>query len=230
MKDRLREMDPSARRLLGLDRDLPVFEEMEMQEFLKTEDRIRAYNRIDTNTMPRKLKAEQKRGIVTKVLKERLISDEILKTNPTVYLGSGTDVAYPIALGAHYIVLVDPGFVSQAWQDAIREQIREISGRDPIPSVDGFTTTIDFGNGEETVRVELVPLAYTERDDDQSRYILPNNTGTILMYAPQGPGGVINCSDSMKGCVVSGGAILDGATLNKKELGALAWSKTELGK
>ncbi len=85
-------MDPAVRRLLGLDRNWkPLDGERKM--LLGSEQRIRAYDAIDTNTNPRQPNIEKKKGVIAEVLEKRLISDDVLRGKKTVYIGSATDIA-----------------------------------------------------------------------------------------------------------------------------------------
>jgi hypothetical protein len=107
-----------ARQLLGL----REFDQRKPEDFLKSGQRRAAWSAIRTNTLPT-TKADMKRGVVLESIHRRLLPENIFKTHPVVYIGSGVDVEYPLALGARYIVLVDPIFTSH---DAIRNVVKKV--------------------------------------------------------------------------------------------------------
>ncbi|PIQ91731.1 MAG: hypothetical protein COV70_02140 [Parcubacteria group bacterium CG11_big_fil_rev_8_21_14_0_20_39_22] len=85
------------KRKLGF-RDFPKRTIEEKRGLLGSEERVRALDAITTTTLPAS-KKEIKKGVVLEVAEQNLISPEVLRNNLLVYIGSGTDIEYALALG-----------------------------------------------------------------------------------------------------------------------------------
>ncbi len=98
---------------------------------------------------------------MAEVVRQELLSQELLRTLPTVYLGSGTDVDYPIALGARRIELVDPIFADPQAITDLEERLKRITTKEIKLNRDGVTAIpFDFGSGPETLYLTIIPKAY----------------------------------------------------------------------
>jgi|GEM_PF-3314985 len=232
MADSYRNLPPDVRRLMGLDRNFSLLEGENKRRYLFSDDRINAYDDLDAFTGLRKAKIEQKKGIIGEILKNGLLSEEVLKNYSTVYLGSCVDIEYPLTIGARDIVLVDPGFVDPKWKDEVVMRLRKITKLEPVVEENLITASFDFGKGKETIRIVLVSkfFALSLEDKKEESYKLPDQTGNIILFASQGPDGAIGVSEEMKKRVVSGGTIIaddcvyvcrDGSgTMEKIQLGS----------
>ncbi|MCX6810214.1 MAG: hypothetical protein NTY30_00535 [Candidatus Berkelbacteria bacterium] len=195
-----------ALRLLGLDRNYrTLVPDQDKQEYLVAAERISAYENIDTTTNPRQRKIDQKKGIVSEIVKENLISPEILKGYITVYLGSGTDVEYPLAIGARHLKMVDYILDDPKAQQEILERLERILGTKVSIEENEISFPFDFGEGAETVRIELDALTYTPEIEVEGTQ---DGVGLIICYAAQGPSGKIEIGDNLKSQVVQGGVII----------------------
>jgi len=231
MADSYRNLPPDVRRLMGLDRNFSLLEGENKKRFLFSDDRINAYDSLDAFTGFRKAKIEQKKGIVAEILKNELLSEEVLKNYPTVYLGSCVDIEYPLTIGARDIVLVDPGFVDPKWQEGVVERLKRITKTEPVIEENLITVSFDFGKGKETVRIVLVPkfFALSSENQKEDNYKLPDQIGNIILFASQGPSGVIGVNEEMKKRVVSGGIIIADDCVYICRDGSETMEKTQLG-
>lgn len=225
-------MDPAVRRLLGLDRNWkPLDGERKM--LLGSEQRIRAYDAIDTNTNPRQPNIEKKKGVIAEVLEKRLISDDVLRAKKTVYIGSATDIAYPLALGARNIVLDDPCFSQQEWRTALGDRIRALIGEGVTEAEDAFTFEFDFGQGSETVHVQVAAREYIPIEFRKSRvdsFELPEDTGVVMLFATQGgASGAVVVTESLLSKVDGHGAVIQDADIFSQDASG-EWQRTQLGK
>jgi len=207
-------ISPDTKRLLGI-RDFEHLAPEQKDELLKTPDREAAFDGINTTTTPRKPKREMKKGIVAEIIKQRLLPDEILRDYPMVYIGSETDIEYPLALGGRKIMMVDPILENQQAVQEILKKITSIIKEQTKQNPDGKVNfNFDFGDGKEPVVVELVARPYL-KDEKEKSFSIPENTGTILLFASQGPSGAVRIDDAMKSKIVHGGAILEEADILK---------------
>ncbi len=180
--------------------------------YLRSIEHKKAFENIDTSTNPRKAKTEQKRGIASEIIERGLISEEILRNFPIVYLGSGADVEYPLALGGRRILMVDYILKDPRIQNEIRNRVGALINQE-VPLIDNkLTFEFDFGGGSEEVVVEIHPEVYNPPTEDMAReyrtFVPPQQVGVILSFAPQGPMGPIQLDEDIKSKVVEGGAII----------------------
>lgn len=154
-----------ARELLGL-RDFKERMREEKFELLGSEERLRAFENISTTTFPIGKKSEMKRGIVLELIEKNFLPTEVLQKYPLVYIGSGLDVEYPLAIGGRHIIMVDPIFADSQAEEEIVEKIKSIIKREINKGflVGQLNFTFDFGAGIESVVVQLIPKLY-ERDE-----------------------------------------------------------------
>lgn len=185
---------------------------------LGSEQRLRALNAITTTTLPVS-KSEVKKGIVLELTDRALISPEMLRTHPLVYIGSGTDVEYPLAIGGRSIQMVDTLLVDPKMQDEVVAKIARLINQTPEILNDTIHFAFDFGSGPESVSVMLVPkfLPYSEEKRLEDDFVLPSDMGAILLYASQGPGGSVRVTDAMKEGLVDGGVIINDYSVVTKD-------------
>jgi hypothetical protein len=204
-----RELSPTSKRLFGLRDFAPTSPEQKLK-LVKSEQRMAALAAIDTTTMPRGPKREMKRGIVLEVCKLGLLSDTILKNNLLVYLGSGTDIEYALALGGRQISMVDPIFSDESAVQDLIGRIQNLGTENINQENTTLNFNFDFGEGIEPVSVTVSPKTYSPDGVDDS-YSIPESTGLVVLYASQGPEGVITVTEDMKSKIVPGGALLHDA-------------------
>ncbi len=128
-----------------------------------------------------------KKGVVLDLRKRKLIDQDILQNHPTVYLGSGIDIEYPLCLGARKIILVDPVFTDQNVREDVLKKIAQMTGEEPVSvSKNTFSFIFDFGNGREQATVMFEQEPYASREE-VSRYKIPESVGMILsILTPSG--------------------------------------------
>ncbi|MSU54761.1 MAG: hypothetical protein EXS48_02955 [Candidatus Staskawiczbacteria bacterium] len=226
-----------ALRLLGLDKKYDVIKNEEKETTLKSPERIKAFESIDTSTNPRRSNIEKKQGIISEIIKKGLVSEEVLKNNPLLYLGSGTDVEYPLALGSRKIIMADFMLQDVEVRQYIADRIKSLINKEVTVEGDEFVFNFDFGEGEEVVRVKFIgqELAsqYNENHEkllDEFDKQIPDNVGIVIKYASHGPAGSIIIDDKTKAKIIDGGVILEEDTISKKDVKEGTWQDTELGK
>ena len=219
-----------ALRLLGLNRDYNMLAEEDMAKYLPSLERRKAYENIETTTNPRKPKIRQKQGIVSELLKNRELPEGVLISYPTVYLGPGTDIEYPLALGSRKIIMVDPILRSPEIQRQILDRVKLLTDKDAAINNDDIVFDFNFVSGEETVTIKLDPRMYDpESVETKDKFILPPEIGMVLGFASQGPSGHIKFGDEIKNRVVEGGVILNEDCLTIKNLQTQEWETRQLG-
>ncbi len=202
------------RELLGI-RSFESVSDEKLKELFKTDDLMSAYQNLYTTTGETfagdigKIKAgkiEAKKGNVREILMTKMISEEILKNLPTVYLGSGADIEYPLAIGSRKIVMFDPIFKNQESKKELIDRIEKIINEKLSDGLtNDFSFLFDFGNGDELVEVKIIPEYYTKKTSTE----LPKKVGLVIMFASQdGQYGRIAVEDNLEKKIVDGGAIL----------------------
>jgi hypothetical protein len=189
---------------------------------------------IETSTsMGSKLIADQKRGIVSEVVKQKLVPDEVLRNSTTVYLGSHTDIEYPLTLGSRDIEMVDYTLKEPTFQEEVKNRIKALINKDPEIQGDQINFEFDFGQGPEPVIVKLKPEWYgqlpKQAASDLAAYTPPEKIGAILSYAGQGPAGRIEVGDDLKSKLVTDGGILIDNTFSRLDRETKQETKIELG-
>lgn len=208
-----------AAALLGL-RQFPKKTEEERRALMGSDMRFKALQSILTTTLPYKLQAEMKRHIALTVTEQGLISEEALKDFPSVYIGAGGDLEYPLAIGARHIIMVDPACGIPGFKEAIVRRIEDLTGEKVASDTLPLHFSFDFGSGKEPVSLELFAGKYapdqSNEDPDMPLYALPEKVGSILLFAAQGPRGRVEIDEAMRARLVPGGAILQHADVLKK--------------
>lgn len=193
------------RHLLGL-REFPKRNVEEIRLLLGSDQRLAALEAIATDTLPRS-KKDVKKGIALEAAEKGLISKEVLQGHSLTYIGSGTDIEYPLALGARIITMVDPIFADPKAQEEVLEKVKRLISKTPVVSGKILNFQFDFGEGQEEVTVKLVAKSYpyTEGVRAANDFDIEPDTGVIVLYASQGPRGQVSVRDSMKEKLSAGG-------------------------
>lgn len=200
-----------ARELLGL-RDFPQRTSDERKRMMGSDMRLAALEAIDTSTRPRPAKREMKKNVVLEVVAKKLLPQDLLKSNATVYIGSEMDVEYPLAFGARHIVLVDPVFTLEECCRDMSEKIKNLAGR--VSEEGGrLKFSFDYGDGPEDAEVLLIGGIYSSKFNPEALgvpvYELPDDVGAILLFGTQSPGGVVCADENMLSKLVHGGVIVE---------------------
>jgi hypothetical protein len=151
---------------------------------LPTSDLVRAFDNITARTGNEDAAISHKRRLVVAVRNRKLIPDDILRL-PTVYVGAGADLEYPLCLGCRHLIMVDP---NDELLNAIEvaDRIRRATGREPAVSPDGeLSFPFDFGAGPETVLVRIEHAWYNPTGDAAGRtpvFSPPDAIGMVLGY------------------------------------------------
>ncbi len=213
-KPQIESKERRIKLLLGL-RDFPKKNQDEKRALLGSEQRVAVFDTISTTTNPAS-KREVKKGIVLEAVEKRLVSGELLRQHPLIYIGSGTDVEYPLALGGRSILMVDPIFGHEEARQELIEKIRKIVAENSVIEDTAINFKFDFGEGPENVRVEMVAQHYPYSEDKRKEgdYNLPQENGVILLYAPDG---VIIKENLLREKLVEGGIIINEYTLTNKD-------------
>lgn len=202
-------------------RQFPKRTEEERRSIMGSNMRLKALQDMRTTAWPKKLQAEMKRHVALAVQEQRLISDDALKHFPCVYIGSGGDIEYPLAIGARKIVLVDPACGLPRFRERILERIEDLTGERIASDATPLQFAFDFGSGSEAVTLELFAGEYvrdrSEEDPDMPLYKLPEKIGSILLFAAQGPSGRVSVDELMRERLVPGGAILNHTEVIRKD-------------
>ena len=160
-------------------------------ELLPTPDLQAAYAAISAETLPRAPAIEHKKALVSEIRTRGHLSEEILRRYPVVYVGSATDVEYPLALGCRNLVLVDPALREPEARDSLVRRISKVIGEQPTQrSERELDFAFDFGAGDEQVRVRLEPTLYHPSSEEAAqrwgRFAPPKEIGMILGYQTEG--------------------------------------------
>lgn len=209
------EKNKRIRHLLGL-RNFPKRTRDEKMALLGSEDRVRALDAITTTTLPCIQKGEMKKGVVLAVAEKNLISQEVLRRHPLVNIGSGTDIEYPLAVGGRIIIMVDPILEKESIQGEVVEKIEKLISEKTTRQGNKIFFNFDFGNGKESTSVELVNKPYPIKDREIGDYDLPDDTGAIILFASQGPGGRVKTDEAMTSKLVDGGLMIEETTATIK--------------
>ncbi len=154
----------------------------------------KAFGQVDAATLPRKGAIEHKKNNILEIRKNNLINVEIIKENPTVYIGSGIDFEYPLLLGARNIILVDPILKEDAVIQKLKEKIKSITDLEPTKiSENELCFLLDNG---ETVKIRMEPTLYgspegiakmqSDEKEQIKRFQPPEKIGMILGFRTVG--------------------------------------------
>ncbi|MBI4160564.1 MAG: hypothetical protein HY506_01520 [Candidatus Yanofskybacteria bacterium] len=155
--DPLEQHRERAKELLGLNKKENPIDPQKVQAIFTTPETRKVFEQIDAATMPRKGAIEHKKRTVLEVREKNLIDQEVLKNNPTVYVGAGIDFEYPLSLGARDIILVDPILKEPTAVQKLKERVKTITGTDPNEVSE---TEINFQLNDEDVSIKFAPALY----------------------------------------------------------------------
>src|SRR3989338_9465933 len=87
-----------TKELMGL-REFTPMSENEVRDLLGSEQRFQSYQNMRAETIGGAHQREFKKGITREIVENKMLNEQLLKEQPTVYIGSGTDLEYPLVLG-----------------------------------------------------------------------------------------------------------------------------------
>jgi len=182
---------------------------------LPSEHLRQAFARIESATGTiANLATLRKREAIINIRERSLINETITKSAPLVYLGAGTDIEYPLTLGAREIVMVDPIFTEQRFIDSVKGRIGAIAGEVRVAADGALQFQFDFGNGPEPVIVRLCASAYGESGQIAGSSVKafepPEKIGMFLTF--QGPDATSDKESFER--LVEGGYVLSNAPLS----------------
>jgi len=156
-----------------------IAKERKIRRLLPNEFLQRAFNNLTTETAFAEEATERKRNWILEIRERKLIDPEILKNNPTVYIGSGTDVEFPILLGAQNIIMVDPIFEDKEKVDEVIRRIEAMIGNNELKiseeQINSKTKTIfEFTIDGINFRIEIVPVYYALQKIIEHRRKMPS--------------------------------------------------------
>ena len=161
------------------------------KEVFKSEQLKKAFDNMFITTSPEAVVdfLNDKKQMLIEVLESKQLPTELLKKKETVYISSGTDIEYPLCLGARKITMVDPVLSSEAAQNKIKNRIIALIGKMPDSySQEGTTFKFNFGEGNEDVVVKFEPKVYDKANIfhpmKEDEYFLGNDNAMILAYRP----------------------------------------------
>lgn len=155
--DPLEQHRERAKELLGLNKKENLIDPQKIEAIFTTPETRKAFEQIDAATMPRKGAIEHKKRTVIETREKNLIDQEVLKNNPTVYVGAGIDFEYPLSLGAREIILVDPVLKDPSAIQKLKERVKAITGAEPSEISDA---EIQFKLNNEDVSIKFAPVLY----------------------------------------------------------------------
>jgi hypothetical protein len=137
----------------------------EIERFLPSKFLQKAFNNLTTETTFAEEATERKRNWILEIIKRGLIDPKILQNYPTVYIASGTDVEFPILLGAQNIIMVDPIFENKEKVNEVRRRIEAMIGNNELKiseeQINSKTKTIfEFKIEGKSFRIEVIPAYY----------------------------------------------------------------------
>lgn len=190
--DSANQVTPEQKERFRYSETLYEISDDKLQTLFPSRELQTAFHEMKASTMPPIAALNNKRSIVEEMKEKNLIDLEILKSKNTIYVGSGTDVEYPILLGARNITLVDIGFAeSERMKKEIQDRVRKITP-DFVTKKDDMLCQIDFGAGKEEVFISLNSQHYGPPVDENQkveRFVFPENVGLVIGFSSGGPVG-----------------------------------------
>lgn len=132
----------------------------EFGDMFSSLDQRRAISEVTSSSLDSKIAINHKKRSVKEITEEALLSPEIMKSGATIYVASGTDIAYPLLIGARKIVMVDPILQDDKTKQEIINRITAIINQPPEIIDNRLEFQFDFGNGDENVSVILQAAVY----------------------------------------------------------------------
>lgn len=157
-----------------------------VNRIMPTENLRRVLSSIEAKSLPPDISAGMKKLIALETRERGLLDDRLLREYPTVYIGSGIDVEYPLALGARKLVMLDPSLDSERAGLVTKKLRGYVSDVEENGSECRFQ--FDFGSGPEEVSVTLAPDVFVDgadfrkEPDGPDRFVPPERVGMFLCY------------------------------------------------
>ena len=170
-------------------------------------DLIRAYENIHTDSVGAESANLEKTEIALN-LREGFEEDGILKKEKLLYIGSGTDIEYPLLLGGRNLLFIDPVFEDEEKIKELEQRIKTLDPEARIVQENGqFKACLNFcpGEGEkESVTVEVLPIGIQD-------YSPSDSVGGILAFNSRGPSELLSIftNQQLLEKIIKGGYILD---------------------
>lgn len=197
-----------------------LFEKNLRNPLFSTEDGRRAFASIDAFDFSDRrslARVQTKQAIVEEVIQQQLLDQELFQQYACVYIGSGTDVEFPLSFGARNIILVDARFSDLRLRAEVRERIECVIQQQPTKvSEHELRFMVDFGNGDEEVTVVMDHRFYGSAEQvaelsrtsgyPLQRFVPPEHIALLMSYKA---GNVRLTADAQTtASIVSRGALL----------------------
>lgn len=210
-------------------RDFDERSEAERNALLGSPMRQKAFDSLDTVTPFRAVQREQKKNTALELI-ARVVTPELLKSHPLVYIGSGSDVEYPLVLGARDIVLIDPVFRSPDAAGTIAARVEQLTSVQPHIEENTISFEFEFEQGKpEPVCVTLIPESYPVHEAETER-VLPPDAGYIVLFASKSIDTVVRPDEYMLQRLAPGGAIIDGPDVVTRDPETGGMHREQLGR
>ncbi len=163
-----------------------------INNLLPSDDLRKAFKSITASTISMfNLAVLEKQQNVLEIRERNIANEKILKDFPTVYIGAGIDIEYPLSLGSRNIIMVDPSLKEIYLIEELRQKIRNLSEEVPREDQNHFYFKFDFGKGKEDTVITIDPRIYANEDnaaiDRVDRFMPPDKIGTILAFQSENP-------------------------------------------
>ena len=133
---------------------------------------------------------------VLEIREKGLLDQKILKTAPLLYVASGTDIEYPLTLGAREVIMLDPIFATRRFVETLKDRIKVLCGSEVAEEPTGvFRFPFDFGEGAEEVVVRVDPREYGDKTEEardhlgnpRNLFTPPAKIGMFLVFQGTDP-------------------------------------------
>ncbi len=180
-----------------------------IRSLLPSEDLQKAFGAIKAQTMSLfNLAVLEKQQNVLEVREKGIPNEAVMKEFPLVYVGSGTDIEYPLSLGSRNVLMVDPFLGDPKGIESLRRKITALSGANVTEDSGRFRFMFDFGAAKEEVSITVDPRVYAKGGDDhveqKERFTPPAEIGGLLAFQSGDPTEDLETVN----CIVPGGLIL----------------------
>lgn len=214
-------LSPVQRKRFGLDATLIEYKQEDLDRVFPTQHLQIAFKQMSAMTFPKISALNQKRATVFEVREKNILSPERQLNGMAVYIGSGTDIEYPLCMGMCNIFLVDPCLCGPRMVDDLVNRVEQIIGKGKVTRGNGQISFIfdSKSSNPEIVVVHLVdrharigPVAPT-----QGAYILNSDTKIFLLLA-FASGGYIDEDQKLLDAVEAGGYIIASVSSSKDDM------------
>ncbi len=152
---------------------------------------------VMTGGMARELEIERKREWCREFQARNLDRTSVIKNFPTVYMAAGRDIAFPVALGATNVRMIDPRY--DLFPSERTDIVEKFATALDIEATWIDHTTFRFVNptSNELVQIKL------DGGKGPTRFDIPDHFGMLMFYNPAG-----NLTEELLRRVVVGGYVL----------------------